>query len=85
MRAEERLAAFLLDLSQRFLARGFSPCEFHLRMKRQEIASYIGLSLETVSRFLTRFQDDGLITVQQKHIRILDMAGLTAVMLHLND
>jgi len=72
MRAEERLAAFLLDLSQRFLARGFSPCEFHL-------------SLETVSRFLSRFQDDGLITVHQKHIRILDIAGLTAVMLHVND
>ena len=80
MRAEERLAAFLLNLSQRFVARGFSPSEFHLRMTREEIGSYIGLSLETVSRLFSRFQDDGLITVQQKHIRILDIPGLKAVM-----
>ena len=85
MRAEERLAAFLLNLSQRFSARGFSPSEFHLRMTRDEIGSYIGLSLETVSRLFSRFQEDGLITVQQKHIRILDIAGLKAVMVHLND
>ena len=85
MRAEERLAAFLLDLSQRFVARGFSPSEFHLRMKRQEIASYIGLSLETVSRFLSRFQENGLITVHQKHIHLLDIAGLKALVIHEND
>jgi CRP/FNR family transcriptional regulator, anaerobic regulatory protein len=85
MRAEERLAAFLLNLSQRFLARGFSPSEFHLRMTRDEIGSYIGLSLETVSRLFSRFQDEGLITVQQKHIRILDIPGLKAVMVHIND
>ena len=85
MRAEERLAAFLLNLSQRFLARGFSPSEFHLRMTREEIGSYLGLSLETVSRLFSRFQDDGLINVQQKHIRILDIAGLKAVMVKAND
>lgn len=85
MRAEERLAAFLLNLSQRFVARGFSQCEFHLRMTRDEIGSYLGLSLETVSRLFSRFQDDGHIAVQQKHIRILDILGLKAVMLHLND
>ena len=85
MRAEERLAAFLLNLSQRFVARGFSPSEFHLRMTREEIGSYIGLSLETVSRLFSRFQEDGLITVQQKHIRILDIPGLKAVMVHVND
>ena len=85
MRAEERLAAFLLNLSQRFVARGYSPNEFHLRMTREEIGSYLGLSLETVSRLFSRFQDDGLITVQQKHVCILDTAGLKAVMLHLND
>ena len=50
MRAEERLAAFLLNLSQRFVARGYSPSEFHLRMTREEIGSYLGLKLETVSR-----------------------------------
>lgn len=76
MRAEERLAAFLLNLSQRFNARGFSAAEFHLRMTRDEIGSYLGLKLETVSRAFSRFQDEGLITVQQKHIRIVDLAGL---------
>ena len=79
MRAEERLAAFLLNLSQRFVARGFSQHEFHLRMTREEIGSYLGLSLETVSRLFSRFQDEDLITVQQKHIRILDIPGLKAV------
>ena len=82
MRAEERLAAFLLNLSQRFVARGYSPNEFHLRMTRDEIGSYLGLSLETVSRLFSRFQTDGLISVQQKHIRILDVQGLRAVMVH---
>jgi CRP/FNR family transcriptional regulator len=81
MRADERLAAFLLNLSQRFVARGFSPSEFHLRMKRQEIASYLGLSLETVSRLFSRFDAEGLIKVHQKHVRILDIAGLKSVML----
>jgi CRP/FNR family transcriptional regulator len=78
MRAEERLAAFLLNLSQRFTARGYSPTEFHLRMTREEIGSYLGLKLETVSRAFSRFQDDGLISVQQKHIRILDIPRLKA-------
>lgn len=76
MRAEERLAAFLLNLSQRFTARGYSPTEFNLRMTRNEIGSYLGLKLETVSRAFSRFQDEGLITVHQKHIQILDVAGL---------
>ena len=80
MRAEERLAAFLLNLSQRFVARGYSPDEFHLRMTRDEIGSYLGLSLETVSRLFSRFHDEGVINVQQKHIRILDIPGLRAVM-----
>jgi len=85
MRAEERLAAFLLNLSQRFVARGFSPSEFHLRMTREEIGSYLGLSLETVSRLFSRFQDEGLIAVQQKHIVIHDIAGLKSVMVKAND
>ena len=77
---EERLAAFLLNLSQRFTARGFSPSEFHLRMKREEIGSYLGLSLETVSRLFSRFHEEGLISVQQKHVRILNIPGLKAMM-----
>lgn len=82
MRAEERLAAFLLNLSQRFTARGFSPAEFYLRMTREEIGSYLGLKLETVSRAFSRFQEEGLISVQQKHIRILDIPGLRLLMTH---
>jgi len=80
MRAEERLAVFLLNLSKRFTRRGYSPSDFHLRMTREEIGSYLGLKLETVSRLFSRFQDDGLIEVQQKHVQILDIAGLEAVL-----
>jgi CRP/FNR family transcriptional regulator len=80
MRAEERLAAFLLNLSQRFGARGYSPAEFHLRMTREEIGSYLGLKLETVSRAFSRFQDEGLISVQQKHIRIVDIPRLKTLL-----
>ncbi|MDY0012871.1 MAG: fumarate/nitrate reduction transcriptional regulator Fnr [Rhodocyclaceae bacterium] len=80
MRAEERLAAFLLNLSQRFTARGFSPAEFHLRMTRDEIGSYLGLKLETVSRAFSKFQEEGLVSVQQKHIRILDIPGLKVLL-----
>jgi CRP/FNR family transcriptional regulator len=76
MRAEERLAAFLLNLSQRFTARGYSPTEFNLRMTRNEIGSYLGLKLETVSRAFSHFQEAGLISVHQKHIQILNVAGL---------
>jgi CRP/FNR family transcriptional regulator len=79
MRAEERLAVFLLNLSQRFMARGYSPSEFYLRMTREEIGSYLGLKLETVSRAFSRFQEAGLIAVQQKHIRIVDIAGLKKI------
>ena len=82
MRAEERLAAFLLNLSQRFTARGFSPSEFYLRMTREEIGSYLGLKLETVSRAFSKFQEEGYIAVQQKHIRILHVDGLKALMNH---
>ncbi|WP_341675341.1 fumarate/nitrate reduction transcriptional regulator Fnr [Niveibacterium sp. SC-1] len=76
MRAEERLAAFLLNLSQRMRARGYSASEFNLRMTREEIGSYLGLKLETVSRAFSRFQDEGFILVHQKHIRIVDAEGL---------
>jgi CRP/FNR family transcriptional regulator len=82
MRAEERLAAFLLNLSQRFTSRGFSHAEFYLRMTREEIGSYLGLKLETVSRAFSKFQEEGHIAVQQKHIRILNVSGLKALMNH---
>ena len=79
MHAEERLAAFLLSLSQRFEQRGYSRSEFVLRMTRAEIGSYLGLKLETVSRVLSRFSHDGLIEVNQKHVRIFDPEGLRAI------
>lgn len=82
MRAEERLAAFLLNLSQRFTARGYSPAEFYLRMTREEIGSYLGLKLETISRTFSQFQEKGFVAVQQKHIRILDIAGLKQLLSH---
>ena len=80
MRAEERLATFLINLSKRFVRRGYSACDFHLRMTREEIGSYLGLKLETVSRLFSAFQKDGYIDVQQKHVRIVDIAGLERVL-----
>lgn len=77
MNAEERLAAFLLNLSQRLKARGYSPSEFHLRMSRAEIGSYLGMKLETVSRTFSAFQQQGLLEVDKRHIRITDLDGLT--------
>ncbi|MBK9609240.1 MAG: fumarate/nitrate reduction transcriptional regulator Fnr [Betaproteobacteria bacterium] len=76
MRAEEKLASFLLDLSDRYLRRGYSASEFVLRMTREEIGSFLGLKLETVSRLFSRFQEAGLIIAQQKYIKILDANGL---------
>lgn len=76
MNAEERLAAFLLNLSQRMAARGYSPREFHLRMSRAEIGSYLGLKLETVSRTFSAFQQQRLLDVDKRHVRIVDLAGL---------
>jgi CRP/FNR family transcriptional regulator len=76
MRAEERLATFLLNLSQRFSARGYSPNAFHLRMTRQEIGSYLGLKLETVSRTLSHFQEHGLLSVKVREVEIKDMLRL---------
>ena len=80
MRAEERLAAFLLNLMQRLKARGFSSSEVVLRMTREEIGNYLGLTLETVSRTFTRFMQDGLVDVRQRHVQILDAAKLRALL-----
>ena len=76
MRAEERLAAFLLELSRRFAACGYSSTEFVLHMTRAEIGSYLGMTLETVSRCLSHLQAGKLIEVHTRLIRITDMAGL---------
>src|SRR4051812_12015685 len=76
MRAEERLAAFLLNLTQRLKARGFSPSSLVLRMTREEIGTYLGLKLETVSRCFSKFQEDGVLQVKQRQIRITDQGAL---------
>lgn len=76
MKAEERLATFLLNLSRRFMVRGYSESDFNLRMTREEIGSYLGLKLETVSRAFSKLQDENIITVDNRHIQINDIARL---------
>ncbi len=74
--AEGRLAGFLLDLSGRLRARGYSPFQFYLSMSRLDIANFLGLAVETVSRVFSRFQDEGLLSVQLRHVSILDLERL---------
>jgi CRP/FNR family transcriptional regulator len=76
MSADQRVAAFLLNLSGRLKTRGYSPAEFNLRMTREEIGSYLGLKLETVSRLLSRLQQEGLIQVQGRVVKLLERTGL---------
>ncbi|MEJ2345932.1 MAG: fumarate/nitrate reduction transcriptional regulator Fnr [Gammaproteobacteria bacterium] len=75
--AEERLATLLVSLSARFKERGFSAQEFHLSMSRNDIGNYLGLAVETVSRLFTRFQDQELMEVNGKHVRLLDAGALS--------
>jgi len=76
MHSEERVAAFILNLSHRSQLRGYAADHLILRMKREEIGSYLGMKVETVSRIFTHFQEQGLLEVHQKDLRILDMSGL---------
>ena len=82
MHADERIAAFLINLSQRFEARGYSSVEFQLRMTRGEIGRYLGLKLETVSRTLSKFQDEGLISVHNKQLILNDLPRLKQIVEH---
>ncbi|MFQ5546322.1 MAG: helix-turn-helix domain-containing protein, partial [Acidiferrobacterales bacterium] len=75
--AHERLATFLLNISSRFAERGFSPSEFNLSMSRQDIANYLGLTLETISRTFSQFQKEGVLDVDRRLIRIVDRAHLS--------
>ena len=81
--AEERVASFLLDISQRYQRRGFSSTHFRLPMSRVDISNYLGLAVETISRVFTRFQKNELIETQGKEIilkdvdTLFDLAGLT--------
>jgi len=76
MRAEQRLVAFLLNLAHRYQARGYSGSEFVLRMTREEIACFLGLKLETVSRLFSHLQVEGLIQVQGRSVKLLDSTAL---------
>lgn len=77
--AEQRVAAFLIDLSNRLQRRGYSPREFTLRMTRDDIGSYLGVKLETVSRTFSRFRQEGIIRVKGKHIELFDLDGLKSL------
>lgn len=74
--AEERMAGLLLSLSERFASRGLSAREFYLPMSRSDIASYLGLAVETVSRILARFQEGRVIAVRGRQVRLLDLSRL---------
>jgi len=82
MRADERVATFLLNLSERLMQRGFSASEFILRMSREEIGSFLGIKLETVSRVFSKLQKAGLLQVEARHVRIVDLEALRATMHH---
>ncbi|MBS1246547.1 MAG: transcriptional regulator [Proteobacteria bacterium] len=77
--ADERLAAFLFSLSQRFGLRGYSPNEFNLSMSRNDIGNYLGLAVETVSRLFSRLQEDGILLVHSRHVQLRDIARLQAL------
>jgi CRP/FNR family transcriptional regulator len=79
MTSEERLASFLLSLSARMHERHWKENEFNLSMPRQDIANYLGMAVETVSRLFASFQNDKIIAVDRRHITILDMPGLKKV------
>lgn len=78
LKSEQRMAKFLLDLSHRFGHRKLSSHIFYLSMTRSDIANYLGMAIETISRLLTKFHDLGLIDVQRRKITLLDTAGLQA-------
>jgi len=79
MRAEQRLATFLVNLSRRFRRRGYSASDFHLRMTRADIGSYLGMTLETVSRLFSRLQEHGIVEVRQRRVRLIDADRLQAI------
>ena len=77
--AEAKMASFLINLSGQFRERGYSASSYNLSMKRSEIGSHLGLAVETVSRILTRFQEDGLIRVERRRVQIFDHTALQAL------
>jgi CRP/FNR family transcriptional regulator len=79
MRADQRFAAFLVNLSSRYAARGYSPTSFQLRMGREEIGNYLGLTIESISRLLSKFKKQRLLKVSNRAIEIPDLALLKEV------
>jgi len=77
--ASERLAAYLLSLVRRYENRGLPARDIRLSMSRHDIGNYLGIAKETVSRLLGRFQDDGLISVRARQLRVNDLARLAAL------
>jgi CRP/FNR family transcriptional regulator len=77
--ADERMAAFLVALSRRYSARGFSPRRLRLPMARTDIANYLRLAAETVSRVLRRMQDDGLLQVERREVELKQLDRLEAL------
>jgi len=82
MTAEQRLAAFLLSLSRRHHRLGYSANHFVLRMTREEIGDYLGLTIETISRLFSRFQREGLIGVQQRDVELRNIERLREMVGH---
>ncbi len=79
MRAEQRFAVFLINKSARYAARGYSPTTFQLRMSREDIGNYLGLTIESISRLLARFKKQGWVKVDKREVTLLDMAHLKAM------
>jgi CRP/FNR family transcriptional regulator len=79
MRAGQRFAAFLINLTSRYAARGYSSTAFQLRMSREEIGNYLGLTIESISRLLSRFKKLGVLQVSNREIVILDPARMKAM------
>lgn len=77
--AEERLATYLLSLSRRFAMRNYSPTQFNLSMSRGDIGNYLGIAEETVSRIFSRFQEEGMIASERRHITLNDIGRLSAI------
>jgi CRP/FNR family transcriptional regulator len=76
MRAEQRFAAFLVNLSARYEKRGYSPTRFQLRMTREDIGNYLGLTIESVSRMIAKMRNDGLIAIRRRDVEVLDLPRL---------
>ena len=79
MRADQRFAAFLVNLGSRYAARGYSATEFQLRMSREDIANYLGLTIESISRLINKFKKQGLLNVRNREVVLLHLTMLKAM------